>query len=114
MSGNINNTNVDQIKSDIKSMLNDLEDLCKKNEDIISYYNSYKKKYLNLYNTSKSLFNFIINNYGSKNFDQNKFNTNIKMMLNAISDIQQAKITQEKASMHIGQSLASQYFPKFN
>lgn len=112
MSGNINDTNVKSIKTDIYNMISDLEKYSKSSRNISIYENCLQKKYSNLYKTSKSLFNMVFNQYKNKNFDKQYFNTTLNKMLEYISQIQTNQISQYDASVNIGSDLAYKYIPQ--
>ncbi len=121
MSGNISDTNVDRIKLDIPNLIQDLQFLNQvkllSNNTIDHHIPLLQDKYSNLYNTSKTLFNYIVTNIitPSESFNINYFQHTIDMMLNNIKDIQESKISQNKASMKIGTHLAHTYvMPKIN
>lgn len=71
-----------------------------------------QKKYNYLYKTSKTLFNMILKEVLSNNFDKEKFENKINTMLEYILKIQQKDITTDKASEHIGKIIAKEYIPK--
>lgn len=106
MSENINDTDTKIIRSQVDSLLNVL----KTQNSPITEEREYElsKQYSYLYNTSKTLFKFILNNYKSKQ-NQSFFTTTIKLMLDNIEDIQNGKISQTKASGVIGTRLAKEY-----
>ena len=113
MSQNIHNTNVNEIHKQVSSLLIDLDDIISKNEEPSDFANSLHKRYKTLFTTSKTLFDFILKNYGNNTFDKSHFQKNLDMMLNAILNIQNSQLTQEQASISIGKSLASQYIPQY-
>jgi hypothetical protein len=114
MSGNINDTNIKLIKTQTFNLISDLENYAKSSRNISIYENILKKKYNYLYNTSKTLFDLILNQYKNKQFDKVYFNTMINKMLNYIGEIQNNKISQYDASVKIGTDLAYKYIPQFN
>lgn len=113
MSGNIYDTDVDTIKSQINEMISELDNIYKTEKNVHLYEDVLKKKYSQLYTTSKTLFEFILNKFNNKLFDINYFNQTIEKMLNAITDIQKSKITQHDASVNIGYHLAKKYIPEY-
>ncbi len=105
---NIQNTNVDIIKSEIINLTEILDIGIIKSENVL------KNRFSILFNTSPSLFKFIMKNYQNIKYDQletKKFYDNINMMLKLITDIQESKISQYDASVFIGKNLAEQYVP---
>jgi hypothetical protein len=121
MSGNINDTNVDKLKSEINSLINDLDNIINLNSSdldkkkSIEYYESnYQNKYKHLFTTSKTLWNYIFTQYKTNSFNKQVFQKNLDMMLSAILKIQQSKISQYEASTVIGEEIASQYIPQLN
>lgn len=113
MSGNIYDTDVDTIKAQINEMISELNEIYKIEPNVHVYENDLKKKYSQLYTTSKTLFEFIMNKFNNKLFDANYFSQTIEKMLNAISDIQKSKISQHDASVDIGYHLAKKYIPEY-
>jgi len=103
MSHSIHNTNVEQIKIEVNSMLDLLNTGVCKSETIL------KNKYNNLFKTSPTLFNFILKNY-KQNSEQ--LQKNIDMMLDLIGKIQKSEISQYDASVVVGQSIGEQYIPQ--
>lgn len=102
-SNSIHNTNVEQIKLEVKDMLELLNTGVCKSETL------YKKKYRCLYETSPTLFNFILKNYKQ---NPQQLQKNIDMMLNLIFKIQKSEISQYDASVVVGQSIGEQYIPQ--
>ena len=98
-------TKVHDIQSQVQSLIFDLKD---KKINLVLL----KEKYNYLYITSKTLFDFIVKNVNSKNFDRELFNLNLNKMLNYIVDIQNNNLTQNDASEHIGGLLAKQFIPQ--
>jgi hypothetical protein len=113
MSGNINDTNVDKLKSEISSLINNLDIIIKSNDKSIQQYETiYQTEYKYLFTTSKTLWNYIFTQYKSNTFDKTHFNKNLDMMLNTILKIQQSKISQQQGSTIVGEEIASQYIPQ--
>lgn len=109
MSGNIHDTNINQIKTEVYNLIDDLKQL---NEDPCEHEYRFKKKYKYLYNTSQSLFSFIISNWGKDEFNQNFFNKTLELMLTQIEKIQQSRISQYDASSNVGSHLATTFIPQ--
>lgn len=99
MSGNIKDTKVDVIKKEVYDLLSEL--------DNGGGGVNLETKFAYLHKTSKSLFDFIVNNHSTLN--KEKFIINLEMMLTKISSIQSDTITQHKASEHIGVHLYNQF-----
>lgn len=109
MSNNIADTDIDLIRKEIFELITILKQIPRLSEER-EYELS--KQFSHLYNTSKTLFKFIINNANSKttpNHNQNFFIKTIDLMLNKISDIQKGKLSQLEASSIIGTHVAKEY-----
>lgn len=114
----IKNVNVDLIKIEINNLFNEIYSLnyilIKKNnaddpDDITCI--RLKNKYKCLFNTSKTLFNYILSEINKDNFNKNIFDKKINSMLSMISKIQKSEITQDDASKKVGIMLADEYIP---
>lgn len=104
MQNNINNTNVNLLKKQVNDMIDEIYILnIELNIDVL------KKKYSDLFYTSKTLFNMITK---KEIKDLNMFKKNIHKMLELILNIQNGKISQNKASEEIGTLIAKQYIPE--
>ena len=103
MSNVIHNTNVQKIRDEITQLSDILSIGIIKSESVL------QNKFSYLFNTSPTLFKFII-----KNHKQNKeqFNKNIDIMLNLIFKIQTSEMTQHDASAVVGQFIGEQYIPQ--
>jgi hypothetical protein len=71
-----------------------------------------ENKYDYLFKLSPGLFNLIIKDALSPNFNLNKFQSKLDVMLKYITDIQASKITQHTASEKVGIVIADEYIPK--
>lgn len=114
MSGNIHDTKVSLIKSQVKDLIDDLESILSKQENVCDWEVTLKRRYQQLNKTSSTLFNFIIKQYGTHKFDKSSFEVTLDIMLQKITSIQQAKMTQEDASVEVGTHLAQKYIPQFS
>jgi hypothetical protein len=112
MSSNINNTNVYKLKDEITNFANELVEMIKIGQNPINNKFVLQNKYSYLHNTSKTLFDFILNNYASGNVNVNFMNKTITYMLNSILSIQKGEISKTKASEQIGSILADEYIPE--
>lgn len=112
MSSNINNTNVYKLKDEITNFANELVEMIKIGQNPINNKFVLQNKYSYLHNTSKTLFDFILNNYASGNVNVNFMNKTITYMLNSIVSIQKGEISKTKASEQIGSILADEYIPE--
>jgi Glu-tRNA(Gln) amidotransferase subunit E-like FAD-binding protein len=116
MSGNIHDTNTSLIRKDVDDLLEELQGLKQKKINLKNYLDSnsedLKKKYSNLYNTSNTLFKFIISQYDTDKFDRDQFNNTLSILLSNIENIQKSKKTQHDASVEVGSILANKYIPK--
>ena len=103
MSNAIHNTNVQKIREEITQLSEILSIGVINSETVL------QNKFSYLFNTSPTLFKFIM-----KNHKQNKeqFNKNIDTMLNLIFKIQTSEITQHDASAIVGQFIGEQYIPQ--
>lgn len=112
MSGNIHDTNIFTIKKEVNEMMTQLDKLNASGEDLSEWESHLQNKYKHLYNTSKTLFNYLFKNYTSPDFNSEFFTTTLNMMLSKVSSIQNAAISQEDASVVIGTHLAEKYIPQ--
>lgn len=112
MSGNINDTDIFEVKKQVTDLIIDIQSIQNKNENLDEWESHLQNKYKKLFKTSKTLFNYILKNYGTEKFDSVFFNNTINMMLSKISSIQLNKISQENASAVIGTHLAEAYIPQ--
>lgn len=112
MSGNINDTNVKLLRDQVNALLEDLDDIIAKGDNISNHEDTLKNKYKYIVKTSDNLWKLIISQYTNSTFDKTVFMKNLEMMLSAISDIQGLKITQHDASQNVGETLASQFIPQ--
>lgn len=101
----INNTNVDQIKTQVTELILD----CINTTLDVKFLET---KYVYLYTVSKTLFEFIIRETKSKNFNKSRFDNNLDFMLNYILKIQNNELTQNDASESVGELVAKQYIPQ--
>ena len=115
MSGNIHDTKVDLIHTQVNNLIKDLDKILKNGENTSDYENDFIINYKYLIDTSNTLYKYIcsqmIQHYNDKNFDQGKFKERLNLMLNAILNIQKSNMTQHEASVIIGEKLASDYIP---
>jgi hypothetical protein len=110
MSNNIHDTNVNLIKTQVLSLMNDI-DVLDPSESALDSQHVFKQKYKHLSSTSDTLFKYILKNYNQKNFNRRFFQTTLHLMLNNISQIQDNKVTQHNASSQVGEHLAKEYIP---
>jgi hypothetical protein len=110
MSGNIHDTNVSLIQSQVQSLLKDIDNL-QDNDKAIDFEYEFKKKYKHLSNTSSTLFKYILTNYNTPNFNMSFFQKTLDLMLHNVSKIQDNKTSQHNASTQVGQILAKEYIP---
>lgn len=112
MSGNINDTNANVINEQINGLKSRLRELNDNGEKKNDYEKTLQREFKKLYKTSKTLFNYIFNNYNTSKFNEDFFNKTIGTMLGKIRSIQSSEITQEHASNQIGGLLAKKYIPQ--
>ena len=103
-SGNVNDTDVDKINTEIYSMLELLDTNIIKSKTVLEH------KYSYLYKTSPTLFNFILKNHNK--IDRNSMIKNIELMLGLVFKIQKSEISQYDASSVIGKYIGEQYIPQ--
>jgi hypothetical protein len=99
-------TDVDKIKSQVYSLIDDLQTTTFNNYDL-------EQKYNYLFNISKTLFNLVVKEAKNPNFNKTSFDNNLSHMLNNIIKIQQNQISQHNASEDVGKLLAKQYIPQY-
>jgi hypothetical protein len=109
MSGNINDTKINVIKNNVDSLLNDLSNV---NNITSEFKEILIEKYHYLYSTSKGLFELVIKEKSNPGFNKVLFDKNLDLMLNQINKIQNAEITQYKASQVVGTVIGNQYIPE--
>lgn len=113
MSGNIQDTKVDVVRKQVNDLLNELFHMKESNIPIDNdVKDELKSKYKKLVKTSETLFKFIVSNYGTEKFNQTFFNKTLEMMLDRITNIQNSSMTQDNASIAIGQHLANNFIPQ--
>lgn len=108
----INKTKVDIINHQIALLKKDILDIIERQETVSDWNDTLARKYKDLFNTSKTLFQYILTNYGTVSFNCGFFDSTIDLMLTKISSIQNNEITQESASEIIGNHLAKKYIPQ--
>jgi hypothetical protein len=108
MSGNIQDTDVNLVKTQVYNLLNDLSDSDDRNEEF------FKRKYKYLATHFGSLFKYIVSSYGTTRFNQRFFDQTLTMMLNKVQNIQENRISQHDASVSVGTHLAQTYIPHLN
>jgi hypothetical protein len=102
--GNIKDTQVELIKSQVNNFISDIQN------NVIGV--NFQEKYNILYKTSKSLFDLIIKDASKTNFNRALFDEKLDKMLYYIEKIQQSGVTQDLASQKVGEMLASEYIPQ--
>jgi hypothetical protein len=114
MSNNIYDTNVDVIRQQVSDLIDECEHILKNGDALSNYETQFSDKYKPLIDTSKTLYNFICTQMKQtfRTFDKIAFQQRLNMMLNAILNIQQAKMSQHDASIMIGEKLAQDYIPQ--
>lgn len=106
MSNNIHNTKVDLITEQVDNLLLHL----KSNNDVdIDFL---QRKHKHLFKTSPTLFNFIIKNYNTPNFDKDYFDKTLNLMLGSIKQVQDNNTSVHNASVLVGQHLAESFIPQ--
>jgi hypothetical protein len=114
MAGNIKDTKVNIIRLQAYNLVEDLENLTNQKISVDLYISDLQKKYKELYNTSKTLFQSIISQHKENKLDKPHFYFTLDTMLNYISKIQETNISQHDASVEIGSLLAKKYIPQLN
>lgn len=112
MSGNINDTKTNIIKDNVGNLINDLDEILNKGENVSDYEYKLKKKYKSLDKTSPALFNLIFKEYNTPNFNKNRLQSILNIMLQQIDRIQTSNVTQHDASVTIGEHLAQTFIPQ--
>jgi hypothetical protein len=117
-SKNIKDINFNSVKKEIDELISELYltnyVLVKKNnvqDPDDNNYIIFKTKYKYLFNTSKTLFNYILSEINKNGFNKVNFDFKINEMLYMIHKIQNSEITQDEASKKVGVMLANQYIP---
>lgn len=110
MSGNINDTNVDIITKQVDDLLYELR--AHTGGQRIDE-TRLQRKYKDLYNTSKTLFNFILKNHNSEKFDKEYFDRTLSLMLGSIRSIQNQSSSVHNESVLIGKHLAHTFIPQY-
>jgi len=117
MSGNIFDTNTIKLRSELKDLIQDLDELLLNDKPLIQYEDELKLKYPTIATTSKTLFKYLLNNYGTNRFNHAFFQSTIDLMLSKISQIQSSfdqENSQHNASVEIGTHLAQTFIPHLN
>jgi hypothetical protein len=110
MSDKVLDTKVDLIKKQAYYLI---EELLTTQPSSPNQGKSYlENKYNYLFKISPGLFNLIITEALSTNFNLKKFQSKLDIMLCYIKDIQESKITQHTASEKVGIVIADEYIPK--
>jgi len=112
MSGNIQDTKINQIKQQVLELQKEIESLRSQGDNPMDWEDTLKRKFKYLSGTSESLFKLLLHNYGTPRFNQSFFDQTLELMLNKIQDIQQAKISQHDASKNVGEHLATTFIPQ--
>lgn len=98
----MSDTNVDKIKTQVDLLI----------QDVINGTVIRQENYNYLYSTSKTLFDFIIREVKCRNFNKERFELNLNVMLNNILKIQKNELTQNDASEIVGELVAKQFIPQ--
>ena len=98
----MSDTNVDKIKTQVDLLI----------QDVINGTVIRQENYNYLYSTSKTLFDFIIREVKGRNFNKERFELNLNVMLNNILKIQKNELTQNDASEIVGELVAKQFIPQ--
>jgi hypothetical protein len=99
-------------------MLADIDKLfatTNKSVRVSDYEQTFRVKYPAIASTSKTLFKYIMSNYGTHRFDKAFFLSTIDMMLSNIATIQSSpdtKQAQHDASISVGNHLAHTFIPQ--
>jgi DNA polymerase III gamma/tau subunit len=114
MSNNIHDTDVELIRKQVDDLIDECENLLKNGESLSNYETSFSNKYKHLITTSNTLYKFICTQMQQnfRNFNRVALQQRLDMMLNAILNIQNSKISQYDASVMIGEKLAKDYIPQ--
>lgn len=112
MSGNIRDTKVSTIKQQIDDLLIDAQTVLDNGERLEDWVDTFRARYKHLAKTSPTLFCFVTKYYGTPRFDREFFTKTLNIQLQAVSDVQESKITQNNAAENVGQYLASAFIPQ--
>lgn len=112
MSNNIQDTNVDSIRSQIQLLQQDIQELRASSDDISDWEKTLQRRYRALSQTSMTLFTYIFTKYATHTWNQQFFDKTINIMLQEITRIQTAEVSQEDASASVGSHLAKTYIPQ--
>lgn len=110
MSKNIFNTDTIRVKENVDQLITELNTIVTRQESINIY--TLKKKFRYLEKNFPSLFNLIVNEYNSQNFNKERLEIILNTMLQQIEKIQQSKVTQHDASVVVGEHLAQTFIPQ--
>jgi hypothetical protein len=109
-----NNIDIKKLESEIKNMINDLDDQFNTissntlNEVTESQKFILKQKYSYLHDSSLTLFNMILSNFKNKTFLRN----HISVLIENLTKLQKNELTEYNASVNVGTHFANEYFPK--
>lgn len=112
MSGNIKDTEIGTVRQEVFDLITEIKRLKESGEDLTEWTSTLQNRHKYLYKTSKTLFDYIVNNYLKESFDDVFFNQTLNMMLSQIAKIQNKNISQEDASASVGTHLAEAYVPQ--
>jgi len=102
----IQDTNVQKLQYEIYNLLELLDKNTLKSESVL------KKNFSVLYETSPTLFNFILKNHDKQ--DRKQLISNIDMMLSLVLKVQTSKISLYDASVAVGNSIGKQYISQLH
>lgn len=112
MSGNIQDTQINQIKQQVQELQKEIEILISRGDNPIDREDTLKRKFKYLSSTSESLFKLLLHNYGTPRFNPTFFDQTLELMLQKVQDIQQSKVSQHDASKNVGEHLATTFIPQ--
>lgn len=112
MSGNIQKVKTHIIKENIDELIVELDNILNRQENILDYEYTLKRKYKYLEKNFPSLFNLIIKEYNLTSFNKQRLQTILNTMLKQVEKIQQSQVTQHDASVLVGDHLAQTFIPQ--
>jgi predicted RNA-binding protein with PIN domain len=112
MSGNIHDTNVSNIRCEVSKLIADLSSIVQCGESPADHADELERKYKAISKTSKTLFQFIVTQYGTERFDERFFKQTLNSMLTQVEKIQSSELSQHDASSNIGALLAKNFIPQ--
>lgn len=117
MSGNIHDTNIKLLDEEIEGMMARIAEIMADGSqhdfrESSQVARSLQDQFPHLYVTSKTLFGYLLKNYGTSRFDEAFFKKTMSLMLGNVKRIQDSNVSQHKASEEVGTHLATTFIPQ--